>query len=206
MSDERRYTQDNFYRKGQFSVRFAVQIPEEVSCGEVRECAPLMRALRALLYALRDKTSLKISAFVDVWRPVETDADEADEDGEAEDDGEDDGEAVEQADGSAEAEFVVFNKLSSRSIRKLQRFLDEHMRGTTNSHLVLVDAESSEKFDASRFTVQYLFTDFIADAPRRNWDDLAQLLSQPDRGYAELSRTAGLYRFRGATYRLWRSA
>lgn len=180
MPDDLRYTQDNFYRKGQHNVTFAVE-PVEAELDE----AARRRALQQLLWALREETGLKISAFIDVWRP------------EAEDERSVDAQEVEETDEaeakdlSAQAEFVIYNKLGVTSLAKLRRFMEEHLRGDVHPRIVLVDSKTGQKFHASDFTIQYLFHNFVAHRPPKDWERLRELLQSEDRGYAELtSRTA----------------
>ncbi len=176
-----RYTEDNFYRKGAFHVEFQVE-PIEGELDDDALPAYRRRALQQLLLALRDEAGMKVSSFIDIAEgtDLEPPEDEADD--------------APAADGGdvATAEFVLYNKLGVTSLAKLRRFMEDHLMGDVQPRLVLVDPETDQKFRCSRFTIQYLFHDFVAHQPPDDWEHLRELLASEDRGYAELIRDVEL--------------
>ena len=167
MPFDQKYTDDNFYRKGQFNVTFDIA-PFDAVDEEAQT-----RALRAFLLALRDETKLKVSAFIDL---EDVDIVEADVDEEPE---------------TVEAEFVIYNKLGVTSIGKMIRFMDEHLVGDMTPRIVLVDPQTKKKFKATNFTMRYLFNDFTAGDQKSNWEDLREHLKSDDKGYGALAQRKG---------------
>jgi hypothetical protein len=186
MLDDRRYTEDNYYRRGQFNITFQITPLDDELDEDARR-----RAVKELLYALRAETDLKISAFVDIFSLVPEDVDDTDERV---------ADAEDEADEAVTAEFVVYNKLGITSLSKLRRFMEEHLLSEVAPRIVLVDPKTGKKFRATDFTIQYLFHDFVAGDPRgADWIRLRELLQSDDNGYAELTRTA-MFTYRGARY------
>jgi len=160
MPEDQRYTDDNFYRKGQFAVKFLLDEQEAELDEEAR-----YRALQLMLYAIRDEVGMKPSSFVDVYE-------EEDENGET----------------YTVGEFLIYNKLGVTSLGKLKRFMDDHLIGDTNARVLLIDPKTEARFEATEFTIQYLFHDFIAGNHKGNWEDLKSFLKQEDKGYAALTQ------------------
>jgi hypothetical protein len=154
------YRDDNFYQKGQFHVQFRLEALDEPLDPEAQ-----FRALQALLRAIQTETDLKVSAFVDVYDPDEQD--DVDE---------------------TFAEFVVYNKLGVSSLAKVRRFVEEHLTDDPMPRVILRDPRTNQAFRATDFTIRYLFHDFVAGREPNDWVRLRELVQQPDRGYAELTR------------------
>lgn len=181
---ENRYTEDNFYKKGSFNVRFTVEPLADDWDEKSRQ-----RALHQLLLALRDETNLKISSFIDVYPSAEEeDSDAKEEEGEKD---------------ATTAEFVVFNKLGVTSLGKLNRFMEAHLKGKEmQPRMVLIDPQTQQKYRATAFTIRYLFNDFVARRRPDDWDRLRELLKQEDRGYRELTQTkTGMLLYRGCLFK-----
>lgn len=164
----RRHVEDNFYRKGQFSVKFLLDPQSDSEDEHARH-----RALQLLMYAIRDEVGLKPSSFVDV-------VEEEDEAGEV----------------YTVAEFLIYNKLGVTSLGKLKRFMDDHLIGdAVGARILLIDPKTDTKFEATDFTIQYLFHEFVAHAVKSSWEDLKILLKTEDRGYSTLTgQRAAAYR------------
>ncbi|KKN66700.1 hypothetical protein LCGC14_0468860 [marine sediment metagenome] len=176
-----RYSEDSYYSKGNFTVEFRCSPLEPDS--DLDEPARL-RALRSLLLALRDETGLKVSSFVDVWDVATEPPD--DKLAAAEDDPDvntDDKPATD----AAMAEFVVYNKLGVTSLAKLRRFMEAHLVGDVPPRVVVVDAETGQRFRCTDFTIRYLFHEFVAHHLPDDWERLRGLLATEDRGYGELT-------------------
>lgn len=173
--DELKFTDDAYYRKGNYSVLFTVA----PKTGEADPPAR-RRALYELLRVLREETGLKISSFIDVDPLTQPDpAQEALEENEFVD---------EEIPEKVKAEFVIFNKLGVTSLNKIRRFMNEHMVGDANPKLTLIDPQTDQRYIAQQFTIRYLFHDFVALAKRNNWDDLKEYLKSEDKGYQELAQ------------------
>lgn len=165
LPEDRRYVEDNFYRKGQTNVWFRLEALDR----DDFDTASARRAVREFLLALRAEQDLKVSSFADIT--IENSTDEDDE-----------GE-------TAKVEFVVYNKLGTTSLSRLRRFMDEHLVSERNPRIILVDPETGDKFRATDFTIQYLFHDFVANAQHNDWLALRDHLTSDDRGYAALVST-----------------
>ena len=170
MPDDARYTEDAYYKKGNFHILFDIA-PKK---GEEKDDKAVKRAVKQLLVAMRDEVGLKVSSFADIYEPAPVDEF-------TEDDTEPPQDTV---------EFVVFNKLGVTSLSKLRRFMGEHLQEGLYPKMVLIDPKTQQRYDARNFTIQYLFREFVAGAPKDNWDDLKEYLKAEDKGYAELTRTA----------------
>jgi len=174
MPEDQRYIDDNYYRKGQFAIKFSLDEQEAELDEEAR-----YRALQLMLYAIRDEVGMKPSSFVDVYE-------EEDEDGEV----------------YTVGEFLIYNKLGVTSLGKLKRFMDDHLVGDTNARVLLIDPKTEARFEATEFTIQYLFHDFIAGKHKGNWEDLKSFLKQEDKGYAALTqkKTATMLHYNNHLY------
>lgn len=173
--DELKFTNDAYYRKGNYSIVFTVA----PKTGDA-DPAARRRALYELLQVLREETKLKISSFVDVDPLSQPDpAQEAFEANEFVD---------EEIPRKTRAEFVIFNKLGVTSLNKIRRFMNERMVGDANPKLTLIDPQTDQRYIAQQFTIRYLFHDFVALAKKSNWDDLEEYLKSEDKGYQELAQ------------------
>jgi hypothetical protein len=169
-----RYSEDSYYQKGAFSIRFHVEPLQEDQ--EADEDARF-RALQGLLYALRDELHLKISAYIDVWDPEDPEEPKSEP-------GSDDDTKIPNR--YVNAELAIYNKLGVTNISKLKRFMQDHMRGDMTPRITLVDPKTKIKFRCTDFTIRYLFHEFTANKRPDDWDRLHELLKQEDRGYSRL--------------------
>jgi hypothetical protein len=175
--DELKFTDDAYYRKGNYSVLFTVAPKRGEADPKARR-----RALNQMLLAIREETGLKVSSFVDIDpTPISDPEKEALEDNEFVD---------EDIPEKVPGEFLIFNKLGVTNINKIRRFMDEHLVGESSPKLTVVDPQTNQHYVVRDFTIQYLFHYFVAGAKRNNWEDLRDYLKAEDKGYKELAGKA----------------